>query len=446
MACTQHTHCDIPIANDHNHIALVSKEDYHVINQFKWSRYEQTRNNKVRVNVVTRINSKLVHMHHMILGKPKSKHEIIIHKNNNSLDNRRTNLVFAKKQDNLLRHIENIIPIQDNAKVKTHPILRSYKADIYGEVFKCTNKKVVGCNQACGYNSLKLTAYDGTQVNISRHLFVYECFNGVKPDGYEIDHIDNNKKNNTLANLQCLTIKEHRIKTMQDYPDTGQKVAKKLSKPVIAVNLNTLEKTRYASLTEAANNIQGSTITKICSVVKGRRASHKGFTFTYEEKNEQIDNEYWVCLTNPLFRGIEVSNLGRVRGKRGIITSGRLHGDYMRISVSQNNIKKCVFVHQLVCEAFHGKSIDSKIYSVDHIDRNTTNNHESNLRWATRYEQRINTKDVKAVQVQDAGGIVIAIYDTIVATALGMEMHAKTVKRCCETGRKYKGYSFKFVA
>lgn len=44
------------------------------------------------------------------------------------------------------------------------------------------------------------------------HKFVYETFNGEIPEGYTVDHIDNNKKKNWLSNLQLLTIKENSIK------------------------------------------------------------------------------------------------------------------------------------------------------------------------------------------------------------------------------------------
>ena len=135
-----------------------------------------------------------------------------------------------------------------------------------------------------------------------------------------------------------------------------------------------------------------------------------------------------------------------MKGKRGLITIGNHHGGYKRISVSQNNKKKCVFVHQLVCEAFNGKNPNTDDNNtVDHIDRNRSNNKATNLRWASRYEQRLNTINVKQVQVLDENENIIKTYDTISATSKDMDIHTKTIKKCCETGRKYKGYSLKFV-
>jgi hypothetical protein len=40
--------------------------------------------------------------------------------------------------------------------------------------------------------------------NTSVHQMVAECYIGPCPDGYEVDHIDGNKKNNHISNLRYL--------------------------------------------------------------------------------------------------------------------------------------------------------------------------------------------------------------------------------------------------
>ena len=37
------------------------------------------------------------------------------------------------------------------------------------------------------------------------HRFVWECFNGIIPEGKVIDHINNDKEDNRLCNLQLVT-------------------------------------------------------------------------------------------------------------------------------------------------------------------------------------------------------------------------------------------------
>lgn len=41
------------------------------------------------------------------------------------------------------------------------------------------------------------------------HRLVYESIKGDIPEGYHVDHIDTNKLNNNIENLQLLTIKEN---------------------------------------------------------------------------------------------------------------------------------------------------------------------------------------------------------------------------------------------
>jgi hypothetical protein len=446
MNINDEPYCVVPISNNTNVTAIVSIEDYDLVKKHKWSMYEQQSRSHAPIIIVTRQNGKLTRIHHLILGKPSNKYEIVRHKNNNKFDNRRSNLVITSKKDNFIRKQENAKPISDNEHYQSHPVLTDYVANINGDVFRKSNhRQVLGSKTSLGYNQLSLTSKDGIKYYKLRHGFVYECFNGHVPEGHEIDHIDNNKNNNKLSNLQCLSINEHHMKTVKDCPNVGQRVKGKLSKPIIAINIKTKGETKYNSLTDASNNLPGTTITKICSVVQGKRKSHQGYTFKYQETNEYIQDEVWVCLINPLYKGIEVSNLGRVKGKRGLITKGNNHGGYKRISVSQENNKKCVFVHQLVCEAFNGKNPNVDDNTVDHIDRNKSNNQATNLRWASRYEQRLNTINVKQVQVFDENENIIKTYDTISAISKEMDIHRETIKNCCEKGRKYKGYSFKFV-
>lgn len=61
---------------------------------------------------------------------------------------------------------------------------------------------------------------------------------------------------------------------------------------------------------------------------------------------------------------------------------------YARVRLSD---RKLCLVHRLVCSAFHPKIIGKN--EVDHIDRNRTNNHKNNLRWATSAEQNRNKRN-----------------------------------------------------
>ena len=81
------------------------------------------------------------------------------------------------------------------------------------------------------------------------------------------------------------------------------------------------------------------------------------------------------------------SNFNKIFLKENIINN-----DYRVYSLSKEGIMKTFKIHRLVAEHFLSPKPTEK-HEVDHIDRNKKNNHISNLRWATRSEQVINTQD-----------------------------------------------------
>src|SRR5690349_3711739 len=97
---------------------------------------------------------------------------------------------------------------------KTHPSTSWYGANEVGEVCNFKFKRVLtGYKGSKGYIFLDLRTENG-RVRIAKHKFIYECFYGhVDSLVYDIDHIDENKSNNDLSNLQKLTRKEHNRKT-----------------------------------------------------------------------------------------------------------------------------------------------------------------------------------------------------------------------------------------
>lgn len=58
--------------------------------------------------------------------------------------------------------------------------------------------------------------YGGHNVSLSLSKFLYAWFKGEVPEGYVVDHIDNNHFNNAIDNLQLLTIKDNLAKRYVD--------------------------------------------------------------------------------------------------------------------------------------------------------------------------------------------------------------------------------------
>ena len=156
-----------------------------------------------------------------------------------------------------------IIKIQ-NIKFYSHPIYSKYFASEDGQILSKKHKKILKfwLNRDKGYQYFSLFI-NNTQKSYLVSRFVYECFKGDIPNDKEVDHIDSNKENNSINNLQLLTHKEN--------------VRKSRCKKVKSFNIETREEKNFKSLNEAAkyNCISPSTVCLNCKkrikVVKSKR-------------------------------------------------------------------------------------------------------------------------------------------------------------------------------
>ena len=141
-----------------------------------------------------------------------------------------------------------------NIRFYSHPSYKKYFASKDGKVLslKRKEKKILKLGvDSRGY--LFFVLYENnTQKNYRVSRYVYECFKGNIPDDKVVDHIDNNKNNNTIMNLQLLSPKEN--------------IRKSRCKKVTYFNIETREEKIFESLKEAAEyyQIHNSTVCLNC--------------------------------------------------------------------------------------------------------------------------------------------------------------------------------------
>lgn len=95
--------------------------------------------------------------------------------------------------------------------------------------------------------------------------------------------------------------------------------------------------------------------------------------------------EVWKKV--PGYEDYEVSSLGKVKGKHGKILSPWKSKGYDIIWLCKDNTKVKFGIHRIVAWAFLDNPENKP--TIDHLNRNRTDNRVENLRWATHSEQRL---------------------------------------------------------
>lgn len=118
------------------------------------------------------------------------------------------------------------------------------------------------------------------------HRLVAEAFI-PNPNGFkEVNHIDGNKENNCVSNLEWCTraqnlAHEHSTSLGNNAKAGLINCSIKKRRPIIAVNLESGEATEYVSIQEAGRQM-GIQASNICACLRGRAKSYKGYAFIYK--------------------------------------------------------------------------------------------------------------------------------------------------------------------
>lgn len=147
-----------------------------------------------------------------------------------------------------------------------------------GLIWSKKSGRFIGSKIKTGYYNATLRDDNGRQICGKLHRFIYKAVNGPIPDDMQVNHIDEDKSNNGIHNLNLMTAKENINWGSHNERMAKTKTNGSKSKPVGAFKDGELVM-RFPSTMEAGRN--GFNQGNVASCCRGERQSYKGYEWRY---------------------------------------------------------------------------------------------------------------------------------------------------------------------
>lgn len=168
---------------------------------------------------------------------------------------------------------EGLYQVSSFGRVKSFDITDNLGRIRKGRILK-------GCKNTNGYLLVNLYKNSiGHSKNI--HRLVAEAFIPNPDNKPQVNHIDEDKTNNVVSNLEWMTVKEN-----SNHGTRNERMRKTLRIPILAINLKNGEVEEFYGSSECARQL-GLHNQHISEVLKGKLRQTGGYTFKY--LNEGVD-------------------------------------------------------------------------------------------------------------------------------------------------------------
>lgn len=311
-------------------------------------------------------------------------------------------------------------------------LFQRYFASNLGRLFSEKSGSIL-TPSVCDNRYVRYTLYktrDKKGRKYSGHDIIMRTFIGPRPIGMVIDHIDRDKTNNELSNLEYKSQSDN-IKNSE-----RSKFAQGIS--VQQYDLDGNFRAVYKSISEASA-MSGDSIDHINKCCDCRIKNTSQFIWTYNTGD--LDGEIWVST---IISGVAltVSNRGRVKHDTNRITLGyHDESEYLRVVINSVDF----YVHRVVCEVFHGPPPEVSMV-VNHKDENRQNNDERNLEWLTTRENISHSLSKRIGKYSISTGELIVEYKNAVEASSDNNLSATTIRNAANgnTINQSGGYIWKY--
>ena len=313
--------------------------------------------------------------------------------------------------------------------------LENYEISNLGNIRNSKNKRLLKIyNRKEGYSSIYLCGKTYTVHRLVGITFLPNIDN--KPT---INHIDKNKHNNKLENLEWATYSEQKFHSINTINNANNRKIWKL-------NIDNQKIQMFNSLKEAGLSVNiNDAFKNISSCANGKIKSAYGYKWEYNNENN-IENEIWksVIINGRKNQNYFISNYGRLKNRNRILKQSCDNSGYFNVS---NNL-----IHILVANTFIDNQYKKNI--VNHKDGNKKNNNITNLEWVTESENVIHAinnglmKSIKKICHIDNNNNIINIYNSCKEASRKLNINASSVNKCCKGTLKScgdKNYKFRYL-
>ena len=286
---------------------------------------------------------------------------------------------------------------------------------------------------------------------LNRLVAKHFIFNNDPLNKKYVDHINNDKLNNRVENLQWVTQK-------QNIGNYYKNFKKKLDKPILQFDLENIFIKKWQNIFEILENYDyNDRMLYYC--LNGKYKTAYGYKWEYKNKiiheNNLANDETFInigTINKYDLSNYNISNYGKIKSlKNGKYLKYNKSNLYYTIMLYDKITKKGIrlTIHRLVALLFvNGKTNEKN--KVNHIDEIKINNYYKNLEWCTPAYNNKYSFGKKVKQIDLKTNKLLNIFDSI-GDAINYLGYSKNysghISECCNNPKRISalGYNWKFI-